>query len=338
MFKPVIYFYEFGPFRLDPAKRLLTRDGLPVTLTPKAFDTLLALVESQVRVLNKDDLMRQVWPNTVVEENNLAQHIFALRKALGESKDAHAYIVTVPGRGYQFVAPVQELRDGADLVMGKHSRSRIVIEEETNGYANADGGLQMADSATAGSAPLAATTLPVSRANRRKLLLFGIILAVGIAGIALALKEFSPLGQIEERAAASFPKPEMTVLTSTGRQGRDAAISPDGKFVAYIRWEGDRQSLWVMQVDAFNNQQLVPPAEARYSNLSLHVTAIIFTMSGSGLSERRKAILCLRSTASRCWGEFQRSCWRTWETILRCRRTSSGWPSCAIIAAGERAR
>ena len=74
MFKSVDHSYQFGPFRLYPAKRLLTRDNLPVTLASKAFDTLLALVERQGQVLDRDDLMLQAWPNSVVEENNLAQH------------------------------------------------------------------------------------------------------------------------------------------------------------------------------------------------------------------------------------------------------------------------
>ena len=100
------YFYEFGKFRLDPAKRRLLRDGEPVRLTPKAFDTLLILVQSSGRTLEKDDLMQLVWPDAVVEENNLNQNISALRRALGESPGEHRFIVTEPGRGYRFVADV----------------------------------------------------------------------------------------------------------------------------------------------------------------------------------------------------------------------------------------
>src|SRR5262245_22970107 len=130
MLKSVDHSYQFGPFRLYPAKRLLTRDDLPVTLASKAFDTLLALVEGRGRILDKDDLMQKIWPNSVVEENNLAQHIAALRKILGESKDTRPYIVTVPGRGYQFVAPVQELWDDTGPELEKHD---VVIDEDANG-------------------------------------------------------------------------------------------------------------------------------------------------------------------------------------------------------------
>src|SRR5215204_358915 len=97
--------YEFGPFRLHPLRRVLLRDGCPVALTAKVFDTLLVFVERRGRVLAKDELMAALWPDTAVEENNLTQHVSMLRKALGERR----YVVTVPGRGYSFVEPVREV-------------------------------------------------------------------------------------------------------------------------------------------------------------------------------------------------------------------------------------
>ena len=101
-------FYEFGPFRLDPVKRLLLRNGESVPLTQKAFDTLLVLVRNSERVVHKDELMGLVWPDTIVEENNLTQSISMLRRALGESRKDHKYIVTIQGQGYRFVADVKE--------------------------------------------------------------------------------------------------------------------------------------------------------------------------------------------------------------------------------------
>src|ERR1700755_2763763 len=101
------HLYEFGPFRLDPVKRRLLREGEPVPLTPKAFDTLLALVQQSGRTVEKDDLMRRVWPGAVVEENNLNQNITALRKCLGDSRQESRYIATIPGLGYRFVAEVK---------------------------------------------------------------------------------------------------------------------------------------------------------------------------------------------------------------------------------------
>jgi TolB-like protein/DNA-binding winged helix-turn-helix (wHTH) protein/Tfp pilus assembly protein PilF len=101
--------YEFGPFSADPIKRLLWRNGEPVPLAPKALETLLALIESRERVLTKDELLKQVWGDTIVEEGGLTKNVSLLRKALGEKPDTHQYIVTVPARGYQFVADVREM-------------------------------------------------------------------------------------------------------------------------------------------------------------------------------------------------------------------------------------
>ena len=103
------YIYEFDDFRVDPGRRLLLgRDGCPLPLTPKAFDTLIYLVQHTDVVLGKETLMRAIWADTAVEENNLNQCISALRRVLGEKRAEHRYIVTVPGRGYKFVAPVNK--------------------------------------------------------------------------------------------------------------------------------------------------------------------------------------------------------------------------------------
>ena len=97
--------YEFGPFRLNPAERRLLRGNEIVALTPKAFDTLHLLVRNSGRLLEKDDLIRILWPDTFVEEGSLSNHIFLLRKALGEDL---AFIETVPRRGYRFVGAVRQ--------------------------------------------------------------------------------------------------------------------------------------------------------------------------------------------------------------------------------------
>jgi TolB-like protein/DNA-binding winged helix-turn-helix (wHTH) protein/Tfp pilus assembly protein PilF len=101
--------YQFGPFRLQVDRRLLLRDGVAVPLAPKALETLLALVEQRERVLTKDEILQRVWGDTVVEEGGLTRNISVLRKALGETPDDHRYIVTVPGRGYRFVAEATDV-------------------------------------------------------------------------------------------------------------------------------------------------------------------------------------------------------------------------------------
>src|SRR5215510_304652 len=111
--KPI---YEFGHYRLDVSERLLWRDGEVVPLQPKVFDLLLVLVERHGRLLEKDELMKAVWPDTVVEEVNLANNISILRKTLSEN--GRQFIETVPKRGYRFVADVKKLEEnGAEQVV-----------------------------------------------------------------------------------------------------------------------------------------------------------------------------------------------------------------------------
>jgi TolB-like protein/Tfp pilus assembly protein PilF len=101
--------YEFGPFVLRSVERLLLRDGDPVPLPPKVFDTLLSFVENSGRLLTKADLMDMIWPDSTVEEGNLTQNIFILRRVLRENPHDHRYIVTIPLQGYKFVAQVREV-------------------------------------------------------------------------------------------------------------------------------------------------------------------------------------------------------------------------------------
>jgi DNA-binding winged helix-turn-helix (wHTH) protein len=98
--------FQFGAVTLIPDERRVLKDGRPVSFTPKAFDLLAVLAANPGRLLTKEQLMEAVWPDTVVEESNLAYHVFAIRKALGGSSDADPYIETVPKRGYRFIAPV----------------------------------------------------------------------------------------------------------------------------------------------------------------------------------------------------------------------------------------
>ena len=124
-------FYSFGAFRIDVTERVLFGERGTVPLTPKVFDTLLLLVENNNHVLGKQELIERIWPDSFVEDNNLAQNISILRKALGQSPGGQDYIQTVPKRGYRFVAEVREdWEEGAPVVVRERTRSRIVVEEE----------------------------------------------------------------------------------------------------------------------------------------------------------------------------------------------------------------
>lgn len=103
--------YRFGPFRLEPGERQLLLDGRAVALTPKAFEILLVLARQATHLVTKEELLRQVWPDTIVEESTLAKNIFTLRKALGQQPDGADYIETVPKVGYRFAAAVEAARE-----------------------------------------------------------------------------------------------------------------------------------------------------------------------------------------------------------------------------------
>lgn len=110
--------YKFGPFLGDPGDRLLLREGKPVPLTPKAYETLLALLQRGGRLVEKEELLKAVWPGTFVEESTLAQNIFTLRKVLGDTPEGRQYIETVAKRGYRFVAPVNMAQQEARTLEG----------------------------------------------------------------------------------------------------------------------------------------------------------------------------------------------------------------------------
>lgn len=129
--------YEFGPFQLDPSLPLLTRSGQPVPLPPKALETLVALVERGGRVVTREELIKAVWADSIVEENNLSVNVSILRKTLGGGA---SYIETVPRRGYRFTAAVRQLSvESHELVYTRRTRSETVIEEssETDAEPNA---------------------------------------------------------------------------------------------------------------------------------------------------------------------------------------------------------
>jgi DNA-binding winged helix-turn-helix (wHTH) protein/tetratricopeptide (TPR) repeat protein len=127
--------YEFGNYRLLPSERLLYRAGEKIPLKSKVFETLLTLVRHPGKLLTKDELMTEIWGSNFVEEANLTQYIFTLRKIFGEKPGDHQFIVTVPGRGYRFVAPVETITEakpenpasGAARAANGKSRSMAVL-------------------------------------------------------------------------------------------------------------------------------------------------------------------------------------------------------------------
>jgi len=207
--------YEFGPFRMDPDKQVLLRENRLIPVTPKAFETLLVLVRRSRDVVTKEELLKEIWPDSFVEESNLSQNIFMLRKALGDTADNRQYIVTLPGKGYRFAAPVRTVTQGDVLVAHARTRTQIVIEEND---AQTDHALN-----TFPTAALPARTQP------RKALYLSIAAAV-VLSAALAGALFLRRSPANSHAGKDWE--QLTFFTDSAVY---PALSPDGRMLAFIR-------------------------------------------------------------------------------------------------------
>jgi DNA-binding winged helix-turn-helix (wHTH) protein/TolB-like protein/tetratricopeptide (TPR) repeat protein len=183
--------FEFGPFRVDPVERVLLREGEFVALTSKLFDLLLLLVENSGRVVEKDRLMNEVWPNTFVEEGNLTQNISVLRKALRD--DGHQYIQTVPTRGYRFVGHVRELVESSDFIFEEHSVARVVVDEQRPDLPAVNPSSETAH--LSGTRLLSTTRWLPGRTP--------LLISVALAGMAIAFTYFFWIRRAENRSSAS---------------------------------------------------------------------------------------------------------------------------------------
>lgn len=259
------HFYDFDRFRIDATERVLLSDGEIVTLTQKAFDVLLALVERQGQIVSKDELMELVWPDTFVEEGNLAQNIYTLRKALGQTGDGQDFIKTIPKRGYRFVSSVNEHRE-----LQPDSPSSIAERPVAKSFSPKP--------ASTGSVVVqfptehrAAVRQPVRESwlqavGRHKTLVATLaVLLLGSVGSLVWLGNSSGWNLF---STGSANRMAITNLTTTGNV-TCSAISPDGKFVAYALTEtAQRSSLWLMQLATLNARQVVDSAEVQYHALT----------------------------------------------------------------------
>jgi Tol biopolymer transport system component/DNA-binding winged helix-turn-helix (wHTH) protein len=213
--------YEFGSFRLDAGERQLLRDGQAVSLTPKAFDLLLTLVEHHGRLMEKEELFKAVWPDSFVEESNLSSNIALIRKALGGGATGERFIETVPKRGYRFLPEVRIISPGIP--------NELIAEKAEP---------------SAGATPqsMAAAPRPPSRESRRwaQPILF---LALG------ALISAAVWGVVFKRTSA-LPTLKITPFTSFVGRETQPSFSPDGNQIAFA-WDGekgDNSDIYVKQV------------------------------------------------------------------------------------------
>jgi Tol biopolymer transport system component/DNA-binding winged helix-turn-helix (wHTH) protein len=287
------HFYEFDRFTLVASERLLLREGRPVRLTPKEFETLLALVRGAGRVMPKEELLKEIWPDTFVGEATLAQNVFTLRKALGEPEGGGAFVETVPRRGYRFAVEVKERREGqeearalADAQVEDESRRVVNVssdaahefaaehspspEEGTTARPDAhesNNGHVPTASLSSNTAPEAfiPTQAPGDHPARAAVLIAAVVLA-SVATLVYVIYRTSVLPDVDRaraNAPGAFPTMKLTRLPVTGAVN-EAVISPDGNYLAYVADEPGRQGqgVWVRQVAAASNtQQVVAPAE-----------------------------------------------------------------------------
>jgi Tol biopolymer transport system component/DNA-binding winged helix-turn-helix (wHTH) protein len=278
MFKPEVQLYKFGEFRLDAVRRVLLRDDEPVQLPSRALDVLLALLEHSQSVIDKDELMRLVWGDRVVEENNLTRHISTLRRVLGENPSDHRYIVTAPGRGYSFVAQVERVAtNGRRFVPGEENGDSSLAHYKPD-YER----MRLGPETLTQLEPVGRTQAPVTRApfwhaqsargKKRWFWAAALIVALtggGLLGFKLVTNRSKPV------AVNTYRDWEIVRLTRAGGSV-GPTVSRDGRYVAYVNSEFGRNSVWIHQLATSTQQRLTPPEKYSYRNL-------LFTADGSEL-------------------------------------------------------
>lgn len=286
--------FEFENFRLDATTKLLYRDGEQVVLTPKAVETLIALVESEGKVVAKDDLMQRIWADTIVEESNLAQYLHVLRRTLGLTSDGKPYIETLKRRGYRFNGVVSVVRNADSSVQSDHrvqepndtsvktstatplrAERRVNVRSVTNiaseqepvpapapalNVERSENIYTVADWRRDSPTP---TTLPAV-ANSGWSWMSGLIVAVvlaGVVGIGFGVYRLSTPAQRDESIGMPFGGSDIARLTTDGRSKR-VAITPDGKYIAHVSSSPDGDRLLVRQVAVANDTLVAGPMQS----------------------------------------------------------------------------
>ncbi len=260
MSKPESALYEFGEFQLDAARRVLLRRGEAVAITPKVYEVLFALVETAGQSLSKDELLRRVWPDTVVEESNLTVSVSALRKVLGEGRGEHQFIATLPGTGYQFVAPVALVSQPENDPSAAPTRASVTtmsvlrLEQQTISHTVMEAPPEGARQERL--TPLRALAAPARRFTQaRRWLAVGGAVLVGAWALYLWRRPPVTIGQVRSLAVLPFsnlggPQPDemlglgladalITRLSNTGGM----AVRPTGAIQYYASAQRDARAI-----------------------------------------------------------------------------------------------
>ncbi len=241
-------YFAFGEFGLDARRRIFSKNGNVLPLTPRNFDLLLLLIEKEGQVLTHDEILNAVWAGTFVEQANLKNAISVLRKVLGEQPGEGMFIQTVPRRGYCFVAPVKIFKH--DIASSSVSNP----EEEYPVPAELDN--LVADGNSSVESQLEVPQLSPVRTGWTKMVLVGaFVVLILIAGVFGLKKYFSS----EKAIVYDATKVIISKITSEGNLvGGDASISPNGKYLVYVVREGANTSLWTRQIVTGIARQISP--------------------------------------------------------------------------------
>ncbi|HEX8251275.1 MAG TPA: winged helix-turn-helix domain-containing protein [Pyrinomonadaceae bacterium] len=253
MSNKTLLFFKFDDFYLDIDERCLTFQNQPVSLTPKAFQTLVLLLRNHGKVVEKECFLNEVWADTFVEETTLSQNILTLRKTLSRFNKDKDFIHTVPRRGYQFVGDVQEIvGDEEIIVVEKHTRTHLVAEQS-----------EVHDSSGTNADKITVN-------SRRALLKNGFLprnaIFVGLlAFLAFTIGYFAAFGfrGYQSFAESQFKKFRVDTIVADA-DIRNSAISPNGKYLALIQIKNGVQSLYLRQIENGNTAELVPRINGKF--------------------------------------------------------------------------
>jgi len=256
--------YEFGPYRIDPARNLLLRNAQPVPLTSKAFETLLVLVELHDQVVSKDELMKRVWPDTFVEESNLTQHISMVRKALGETSQDRHYILTLSGRGYRFAEKIRVISEnGTSLALDPHPAPAPEAGSGSSRTVILPLPARISPESSGPDLPIAPTAAGIveKRWSRVAAVLATILIAAGITGYGIYQ------WRSHSSRSPDIESLRITKLTSSGK-AEDVAISPDGSYVVYSQRDRQGVGLWLHHIATGSETQIVPSEDVDFRGLT----------------------------------------------------------------------
>ena len=228
---------SFDEFEIDTSQRKLLRAGETVAIASKAFDLLLFLVEKNGSIVTKEEILNSVWDDKFVEESNLVVQISNLRKALGETTKSPRFLITIPGKGYKFIADANE----NVLVIETHIFSELTIEQVEKTHKGS-------------------SYLPqIIRANWKW---------AGFAGIVILAVAAISFVQNKSSNQANHKQPKLTKLTTSGKIAI-ATMSPDGKFAIFSQKEADGESLWLRQLESGSEKQIISPKPLEYVGLTV---------------------------------------------------------------------